>query len=158
MKTFENLSEIQKYLEQNTQEVLRNSMQLESYLAQKMSEAVIEHVYNVYDPKSYDRRGSDRLGLADMRNMSITDVSIQNGRVKVTFENLTMGNDGLSQEYTGDLIEFGEGYNGKHWGQTGEWSKPRPFSAKMAEEIIANPGTLIRMIELELKNAGFKVR
>lgn len=108
MKTFRSLSEIQKYLEQNTQAILDNSMQLESFLAHKMKDAIIEHVYSVHEPEVYERRGATD-GLADERNMAITSVDIIGDRVKVTFENLTEGADNLSGEYIGDLIEFGEG-------------------------------------------------
>lgn len=158
MKTFRSLSEIQRYLEQNTQVILDNSAQLESFLAYKMRDAVIEHVYSVYEPEVYERRGTTD-GLADERNMAITSVDITGNRVRVTFENLAEGADNLSGEYIGDLIEFGEGHSGKTWSDPdGAWAKPRPFSTKAAEDIATNPSTLIKILKSELGNAGFKIR
>lgn len=157
MATFRNLKELQKWLEPQLADMLLDSMEVESVLQDAMAKAIVEKVYNVYTPHQYERRGFNG-GLADPRNMKITDVALVNGQIKLTFENLTMGADNLSNEYIGDLIEFGEGHNGKHWqNPQGEWAKPRPFSAEAARSISENPTYLIQAIKKGLQERGFKV-
>lgn len=158
MAEFKSLTEIQKYLEKSVAEIVEDSMQLESYLAEKMRDSILAHVYAAYpDPPTYERRGDDG-GLSDTRNMEITNISVTDGEIRLLFENLTEGNDNLEGEYISGLIEFGNGFDGKHWDNpSGTYARPRPFVAKMMEEIIANPGTLIRLLKSELFNAGFKV-
>lgn len=157
MATFKNLKDLQNWLEPQLADMLLDSMEVESVLQDAMAKAIVEKVYNVYHPEVYERRGFNG-GLSDPRNMKITGISVQNGMIKLTFENLTMGADNLENEYIGDLIEYGEGFNGKHWQNSqGEWAKPRPFSAEAARSLNENPTYLIQAVIKGLKERGFKV-
>src|SRR5690606_37531924 len=119
--------------------------------------AVEEVVYAAYSPESYERR-EDNGGLSDPRNMQITEVFVEGNGVKLTFENLTKGNDSLQGEYTADLIEYGEGFAGKHWNSVGEWSKPRKFAEETAIRLRSNPTQLLNALKSELSKRGFQVR
>lgn len=154
---FNNLDEIQKYLQEQFAEAMSDSAEIERVLETAMREAVMKHVYDPYTPKGYERRG-DNGGLSDVDNMHITGVFIEGRKVRLTFENLTEGNDNLKGEYTGDLIEFGEGHDGKHWNQVGEWSKPRRFSYEMAEELKRSPEELKMAIRSTMESRGFKFK
>lgn len=157
MPSFTNLDDLQNYLEHTFANSLENSAEVERVLESAMRESVMEHVYGAYAPVEYERRG-DKGGLSDVDNMTITDVSVSGGKVKILFENLTQGADNLQGEYTGDLIEFGEGYGGKHWDTQGAWSEPRPFSAKAADELRNNPEELKRAIKTNLEGRGFQFK
>lgn len=156
MASFKNLKDLQKWLEPQLAEMLMNSMEVESVLQDAMAKAIVDEVYNKYHPEYYQRRGYDG-GLADTRNMRITDISVINGSIKLTFENLTTGADNLQGEFIGDLIEYGNGHNGKYWDSAGEWSKPRPFSAEAARSLNDNPTYLIQAVKKGLRERGFVV-
>lgn len=157
MPKFTTLDGIEKYLQKNIYEILFKSGEIERIMAEEMSQAVVDVVYAAYDPESYERRGDDG-GLSDIRNMQITEVYLEGNDIKLSFENLTKGNDSLRGDYLGDLIEFGEGYAGKHWNSIGEWSSPRGFAEETANRLRSNPTQLLNALRKALMSKGFSVR
>lgn len=156
-KRFTDVQSLLNYVTKSSQGALLNNKSLERELAAQMSKAVVEYVYSVYQPKEYERR-ANAGGLSDMRNMMITNIQIKNGKLHVMFENLTKGNDNLNGEYTSDLIEGGEGTNGKHWSRSGEWMNPRPFVANMKNNLKANPDVLMKALKQDLMSKGFRFK
>src|SRR5690606_28322756 len=156
MPQFRSRGELQKYLEANTAEVLYKHADVERILAETMRDQVLAVVYAAYTPEEYVRRG-DNEGLSDVRNMQVTDVQIDsNGKVRLIFENLTTGNDSMSDEYIVDTIEEGIKQN---WDNpNGPWSEPREFVEATRTAIKNNPEQLINAIKSGLKAKGFTVK
>lgn len=159
MATFKNLAEIQKYLEKNAAEVLRGSMALERVLADEMSSAVMTEVYNAYPhPPTYDRRGNAG-GLADTRNMVISNVVVEGNSVRLSFENLTEGSDNMKDLYITDTIEEGIRANWDTPGAPGTpYSEPRPFVAETIRRLKENPMGMIIAIKSGLREKGMRVK
>lgn len=158
MPKFTNLNDLEKYLQKNIYDLLFKSGEIERIMAEEMSQAVLDVVYSSYEPESYERRGDDN-GLSDVRNMQITNVIVEGNAIKMEFENLTKGNDNLKGEYTADLIEYGEGFQGKHWNNAhGAWAQPRPFAEETANRLRSNPTQLLNALKSELSRRGFDVR
>lgn len=155
MAQFKSLAAIQTYLEQNVHQVLKGSAALERVLADEMSSAVMTEVYNAYPhPPTYERRGNAG-GLADVRNMVISDVVIVGNHVKLIFENLTEGNDSMAGLYITDTIE--EGIKASWDTPRSPYADARPFVAETARRLKENPVGMIIAIKSGLREKGFRV-
>lgn len=155
MAQFKDLSSLEKYLTQVIGEISSNSMDLEDKMSETMREAVIDIVYNAYSPTQYKRRGDDG-GLSDTDNMIITSADMRNGKVLLTFENITSGVDTLAGKRLDETIN--DGIKGNWANPNGSWSEPRPFIEETRERLQQKSGELARELEKELKRAGFKTR
>jgi len=166
MVQFKDLDQLQQYLERGDiiDSVFRDK-NIEKVLAKEMSKAVRDVVYARYAPKQYTRRGDDG-GLSDIRNMYITKVEVNGGKVRVLFENLTMGQtrylpiyehdyDSKHGQFITDTIEDGISEN---WYRQGKWSERRKFVQETIARIEANPIHLIKAIEDSYKKLGFSIR
>ena len=133
-------------------------LMLEDFLKWEISRSVEENVYNVYQPKQYERR-KNKGGLSDRKNIQITSIELDGEKVRVTAENLTEGawNEGVEISH---IIEYGAFANQTmaFWYDEGVWQQPRPFMAKLMEEIKKNPSELHGVIATSFKNAGFKIK
>jgi hypothetical protein len=165
-KSFKNLDELELYLQKNIMQILSKDASIERILAENMAAMVFKYVYDAYDPIEYERREDDG-GLADTRNMFITNWGVRDGSVFLTFENLTQGQtnqspiyghsqDSLEGKYIGDTIEFGIKDN--WYDSTGEWAKPRPFAEETVNAINANPTELLNALKTALIKKGFLVK
>lgn len=154
IKSFNNLDELELYLQKNVMDILAKDASIERILAETMSQSVIDVVYGSYTPEQYERR-MDEGGLSDIRNYVISDYGIKDGNVFLIFENLTEGSDSMKGKFIGDMIEYGieDLWNNPN----GEWSKPRPFSQETANRIKANPAELLSAIKTALTTRGFTV-
>lgn len=157
MPQFKDLDSLLAYVSSTAAGILQGENNTEKVLRDEMREAVIDYVYSAYNPKSYVRREDDD-GLSDVRNMNITFVENRGNKVFVTFENMTKGNDNLQGKTTSDLIEYGDGKNGKHWTYKGEWSNPRPFVAPMKAKLQSNPSKLQAALKKDLQSKRFKFK
>lgn len=166
MVQFNDLDQLQRYLERNSNQVF-NDKNIEKVLAATMSQAVYDVVYSRYVPVEYKRRRNSG-GLSDVRNMKITKVEVKNGKVIVLFENLTLGQghyspiyeqsqDSLHGQFITDVINDGE-TDGSSWYRHGKWSEARPFIQETIARIEANPTYLINSIKNAYKKLGFEVR
>lgn len=164
MVQFIDLNHLQRYLEKNANQIFKDKG-IEKVLAKEMSKAVQDVVYRRYIPVEYIRRGNDG-GLSDVRNMKITKVEVDNGKVRVLFENLTLGQghfspvyehdyDSLRGQFITDTIVDGIDEN---WYRTGKWSESRDFVKKTIEALRANPSHLIEAIKSAYKKAGFEIK
>lgn len=153
MTKFKNLTELQEWLNKNVHQVMNRSAELERLLAEEMSQAVWDIVYSEHYPKVYERRG-DIEGLSDVRNMQITSVETEGRRVKLTFENLTQGNDNMANEFITDMIV--EGIKDKWNNPDGVWSEPRDFVRETARRLKENPEELAEVIKNGLAKKGIK--
>lgn len=149
-----NLSQIQAYLESQLQSVLKSEMAIEDVMSEVMSQAVQDVVYASYTPYIYERRGLEG-GLADQRQMVVTDVLFEPKQLRLLFENLTMGNDSMSNEYIADMIE--EGLKDSWSNPDGIWSEKREFIKETADRLRQNPDRLINAIRKGLISRGFKL-
>ncbi|EKI4463981.1 hypothetical protein PCV68_000958 [Staphylococcus pseudintermedius] len=68
-------------------------------------------VYDVYEPKRYQRRGSSG-GLKDPDNYVITMPYISDKKMSFLIENLTKGNGDTLDDFINDLIEGVDGFAG----------------------------------------------
>lgn len=159
---FENLQDIQKYVEKITPELLTGK-EIKDELSKRMNRSVRKHVYRAYRPTEYPRRKDDG-GLSDVRNMQFTLWYVDNRIAHVLFENLTAGQDHYLPIYDfdvdtldgyiiTDVIE--EGGEGGDWYLDGKWSYPRPFVAETIEDIKRNPKNLFQAIKAAYGRAGF---
>lgn len=160
------LNQLKRYLERgDIINAVFKDKDIEKVLAKEMSRAVQDIVYRHYVPVEYLRRGNDG-GLSDVRNMKITKVEVDNGKVRVLFENLTLGQghfspvyehdyDSLRGDFITDTIEDGLSEN---WYRQGKWSEARPFIQTTIERVQANPLPLIRAIKSAYRKLGFEVR
>jgi len=164
-KKFKSLDELELYLQKNVMQIISKNASIERILAETMSQAVFKYVYDAYEPTQYERREDDG-GLADQKNMFITDFGIRDGSVFLTFENLTQGQtnqspiygrsqDSLDGKYIGDTIEFGIKDN--WYDSSGEWAMPRPFAEETVKELNANPTELLDALRAALTKRGFTV-
>lgn len=158
MPSFTKFSDLEKYLTQNVSEVVRNSAELQRVLESAMRDAIMEKVYDAYEPEYYKRRGSNG-GLLDTRNFQITSVDIVGNSVVLRYENLTTGADNLRGKYIIDLIEGGEGASGLHWSNpNGEWANKRQAIAHAKQQLRDNPNGLKNALKDALKGRGFQVK
>lgn len=166
MATFKNLTQIQRHLEKNVHEIMNRSAELERVLADAMSQAVWDVVYAGNEPAVYQNRRDDG-GLSDTRNMSITSVTVENNKVKLTFENLTQGNedfiplyghpqDSLHGNFISDTIV--EGIKSNWIRQDGNWTDPRDFVSETINKLKSNPDELARAIKNGMAAKGMKVK
>lgn len=164
MVQFKDLNHLQRYFENNAKQIFKDKG-IEKVLAKEMSKAVQDVVYRHYIPVEYLRRGNDG-GLSDVRNMKITKVEVDNGKVRVLFENLTLGQghfspvyehdyDSLRGQFITDTIEDGITEN---WYRTGKWSEARPFIQITIQRIKANPLPLINAIKSAYRKLGFEIK
>ena len=154
MAQFKDLSSLEKYLTQVVREVSSSSMDLEDRMSETMREAVIDIVYNAYSPTQYKRRGDDG-GLSDTDNMIITSADMRNGKVLLTFENITSGVDTLAGKRLDETINDGVKDN---WANPGVWSEPRRFIEETRERLQQKSDELADELRKELQRAGFKTR
>lgn len=166
MAQFKSLAAIQAHLEKTMLETMNRSAQIERVLANEMSDAVRKIVYDAYEPEEYVRREEDG-GLADERNMSITNVSVINKGVQLIFENLTQGQthqlpiydrdrDSLDGQFITDTIV--EGLKSNWCVPGGEFSEPRDFVAETIRRLKENPTDLSNAIRSGLIARGIKVK
>lgn len=154
-KSFNNLDQLEAYLQKNVMEILSRDASIERILAETMVASVNEVVYKAYEPTQYERR-VDQDGLADPRNMVISDFFVRDGKVSIIFENLAEGVDNMKGKFIGDMIEYGikELWNNP----VGEWSEPRPFSEETANRLNANPTELLNALRIALQARGFQIK
>lgn len=150
MPKFKDLNSLEAYLQKNIHQVLNRSGELERVLTEAMVQSVYDIVYSAYQPEGYERR-MEEDGLADPRNASITSVTIEDGVVKLVFENLTQGQDSLKGQFTTDTIVEGIESN---WNATGEWSEPRDFISETTRKLQSNPSEWIQAIKSGLSAKG----
>lgn len=155
MPKFKSLVAIQAHLEKNVHLIMNRSAELERELANVMSQAVVDVVYGHYSPDVYERRG-DNDGLSDVRNMSISSVSVENGKIKLIFENLTEGADSQYGVFITDMIESGDD---EMWSNpAGKWADRREFVAETARRLKENPEGMLNAIRSGLISKGFYVK
>lgn len=164
MLTFESVDEVLQYLANNSHVLLQDE-RIRMVIAEAMSIAVENVVYNVYTPTEYIRR-EDNGGLSDPRNLKFVKTTYEDGILRVSFENVTKGQthqlpifehdfDSLHKRGISETIEYGIKNN---WYVQGRWSEARPFMKETADMINANPTPLINAIKKAYKDAGFDVR
>jgi hypothetical protein len=159
---FKNLTELNKYLNQQMREVMENEMA--AMVKKKESESVEKNVYEAYQPENgkpfvYERRKTNE-GLADERNMKHKVKNIKDG-VELSVENTTKGKD---QNFRLDtLIEYGDGTDGKEYqyktnrlNTADEYLRDRPFTEK-TEESIAQSNEHVEVMKNSLKSRGINV-
>ena len=168
MVQFKDLNQLQRYLERgDIINTIFKDKGIENVLAKEMSKAVQDVVYRRYMPVEYLRRGNDG-GLSDVRNMKITKVEVVGGKVRVLFENLTLGQghfspiyehdyDSLRGQFITDVINDGD-IDGNSWYRHGAWSEARPFIQATIERIQANPVPLTNAIKNAYRKLGFEIR
>lgn len=166
VQQFKDLDQLQRHLQRgDIINAVFKDKNIEKVLAKEMSKAVRGVVYARYAPKEYIRRGDDG-GLSDMRNMHITKVEVVGGKVKVLFENLTLGQahfspiyehdyDSMRGQFITDTIEDGINEN---WYRQGVWSESRPFVQETIKRIQADPTPLITAIKNAYRKIGFEVK
>lgn len=158
---FRNLRELEKYIKNNIPNTLLRDGNIERILKGTMQQSVYDVVYGSYVPQQYKRRRNNG-GLADIRAMRITEAILDGNNFKLTFENLTRGNDTIKDRYLVDLIEIGaDSYKSKFgidaWESEGVWSEERPFVEETINRINANPKFLIDAIKKAFVKIGFRV-
>lgn len=155
MPKFKNFDTMEAYLKKDIYNILFKSMDIERVLAETMAQSVSEIVYDAYEPTKYNRR-FDNGGLADTRNMQITSVYLEGDAIKLTFENLTEGNDSMKGELiTPTIVEGIE----ENWANPdGKWSWERDFISDTVNRLRGNPTDLLNAFRTALIKRGFQVK
>lgn len=122
-----------------------DALNREVFKAVQVTEAVAikEEVYDVYEPKLYDRRG-DWGGMGDMENIRILGGKAKDGRMAVV--NRTVPNPGgcidnsnvTVNKILPELIEYGHNYRGYVYdypSKKGRYMAPRPFTARTISDL-----------------------
>lgn len=143
---------------------INNSDHNNSYLRDETADAMREiiqmNVYDAFKPEQYERREDDG-GFSDTNNMLFTDSHKTNNSVILTFENITRGNDSMSDERLDDLFENGNGTweNPDVYDEYGRKnSTPRPFIEDTIDELNYRRDELTNAMKKDLKNLGFDVK
>ena len=141
MPEFKNLTELNKYINQQMKNALQN--EVAQVVKNKEQEKVVTEVYEKYTPNNgepwvYERRGTSG-GLADQRNMKSKVKNIKDG-VELSVENVTKGKDEKVQ--ISDLVEFGDGYRGLEYDYkenrddtADQYLQSRPFQERTVDEL-----------------------
>lgn len=146
---------MQVWLEKNIHKVVSKNPAMERILADSMSLAVHDVVYDYYEPYSYERRKNEG-GLSDTRNMEIASVTIENGKVKLVMENRTLGNDSMANQFISDTIIDGISAN---WDNpNGRWTDKRDYISHSMNELRNNPQELVEILKAGLISRGLKVK
>lgn len=164
---FKDLNSLQKFLERNSPFIMRNG-EIKNALAKIMQKAVHDVVYAHYAPTAYMRLG-DKGGLSDPRNMHITKVEVNNGLVRILFENLRASQTHYDIFYEGEFKEeklhgnfivdtIEDGIDANWYDPDGPWSDARPFVKETIKRIHADPSHLINAIKSAYRKAGFIVK
>ena len=148
-KNFKTTKDLKNYL----QKAINTSLRKEVSEATKeaLSESVEEHVYSIYTPKSYDRRGSDGGGLGDVRNYKAE--LVEDGHIRVTNDtppNPDWEHGSFSRPFIDRAVEEGKGYFVCNPGA-------RPF-IQPAVEKMREDGTHVSALMAGLKAQGIKVK
>ena len=160
MPKFKTLDALQAYLEKNVHHVMNRSAELERVLSDEMSQAVWDVVYAGYiSPPEvenpYERRMDDG-GLSDVRNMEIVSVTVENGKIRLLFENTAQGNDSMSGKFISDTII--EGIKENWSNPNGSWTDPRDYVSETVRRLKENPEELANAIREGLIAKGMKIR
>lgn len=156
MPRFKSFNSLERYLKIRFPKILRTSADIERVMAEAMSQAVYDVVYDYFEPESYERR-KDAGGLSDVRNMGITSYGInENGEAFIIFENLTEGADNLQGQFTTDTIVYGISSNWQ--APNGPWVDKRDFVGKTAEVLRDNPTKLLEAFKKALIENGLQVK
>lgn len=132
---------------------------LKDVTADTMREVILNNVYDMFNPREYDRRGDDD-GFSDVNNMVFTNVQPNGNTVNLTFENITQGNDSMSGERIDEMLENGNGKWDKNvYDNQGRLnSAPRPFAEDTVEALQSNENALTNAVKKDLKKLGYAVK
>jgi hypothetical protein len=144
--TFNNLKELEQFLNQQMASVLNNEVaEIVKDVEQRNIEDVVYQGYQTSNtggqPWKYERRRTNG-GLQDKENMQHQVITTGNG-VELSVENVTKGKDDNFE--IADLIEYGDGYNGKEYsfknnrdGTAEQYLRARPFTRDTVDELKQN--------------------
>lgn len=156
MPSFKNIEDLIANVNSNINNYMRSQdSELQREISYLMKEAVEIAVYDVYEPKVYERR--EKGGLSDPDNLRLIDAKKLSNRVtSLVFENMTKGNiSDYYQEYIADTIVNGIKSN---WLRHGAWSEPRDFVSKLTELVNQRKPEINNAIKMDLRKMGYKVR
>lgn len=143
--SFNNLSQLQKYIEQQSSKVLKT--EVANTVTQEMSDTIKEVEYPKYEPTQYVRQMDDG-GLSDVRNMQVE--VIDDNTIQITNERMDGDRD------VAKIFAEGIGY---------EWTKskiynmqpfPRDFYADTVERLKQNQKH-VAAFKNGMKRLGFNV-
>lgn len=138
MPKFNNLKDLEKYINEQAKKALQNGKHVKNTVIETGKKHVDKDVYS-YQPKRYERTGL----LRESWDVENTDDGI------AVFNTRTDG-----EKYIPQVIETGIGYDYSGYGY--EYEKPRPFISNMREEL-HNSNALKEAMKKDLKDAGFNV-
>ncbi len=172
VKQFKSLADLEKYIQSQLENQVQKDDNIREVVANTMSEAIQDNVYDAYKPKEYKRRGIAG-GLADPDNVYITSVNSEGNNVKMEFMNLTTGQDeqlpiydhmidSMYNKTIAETIEEGIKSNWYSPNETDEYgrvvSDPRPFTEETVRRLKSNSNELNDAVKRTLKNAGFEIK
>lgn len=161
MAQFNNIEDLQKYLQKQLSNIDFNSTNLKDITADTMYDVIMDNVYDAFNPSEYERRG-DKGGFSDTNNMVFTDVQASDGKIRLKFENITTGNDSMYGEEISDTIENGIKNNWDNPEVEDEYgrinSDPRPYVDDTIDELRYRENELTGALKKDLRNLGFDVK
>lgn len=161
MAQFNNIEDLQKYLQKRLSNIDFNSTNLKDVTADTMHDVIMDNVYDAFNPSEYERRG-DKGGFSDTNNMVFTDVQASDGKIRLKFENITTGNDSMYGEEISDTIENGIKNNWDNPEVEDEYgrinSDPRPYVDDTIDELRYRENELTGALKKDLRNLGFDVK
>lgn len=111
---------------------------------EKQADNIHEYVYEVYDPKYYERQ-MESGGLTDFDSFDI--VNVDEGRNAVTYRNVRPMDEGKD---VASVVETGIGYNYPF----AYFNRPRPFTLYTKNQLKSNPSILRNALADDLKSLG----
>lgn len=152
---YRSLAELKEDIQALVEDALRNEVAdaVKDYEAL----AIKDVVYDVYEPKDYERRKYEKGGLAAPENMK---EYVSNGTLYV--DNLTPFNEGYGSYNSGvglaELVEYGDGGGGYHYEFPGkEFRRPRPFTQETIDRLKADK-LHVKVLQNALRARGLNVK
>ena len=155
---FNNIKELQKYLNSQINQVMQNEMA--NMVKDEEQRTIDKTVYDSYKPGTSDgepwvyKRRRDDGGLRSRENMKVNINQSVEG-VELTVENVTKGAQGYRID---EVIESGKGYEytSNRDGTANQYTSPRPFT-KNTEESIAAKDLHTKTMRKALKDKGLDI-
>ena len=143
---FDSVEELYKYVKASLKETL------EQEIAEKIIELLMERVqtevFDVYEPKKYQRRTLYGTGGLGSRESFVSLVEVIDDTIQLEIENIAEKVWSNSSRSLAELIEYGEAP------KDAPWLQPRPFFKVVKEELKSS--NLVEEVLLKALNHFFK--
>lgn len=154
-KSYKRIEDLYDHIRKSVTKGMKEDVEFE--VKNTMVENIEEHVYEAYDPKYYERRGSWG-GLIDFENIYGQMIDEYTLKVRNIREDEDSGKDVAYTVETGQGYSFREdnGYNTKDY-KNRTYEKPRPFTQKTIETL-QNEKRHVKALKSYMGKQGYDIK